>query len=85
MRQLLRLFVLTVLLAGLLVLPGGAAAADRDCADFANQREAQRWLEAHPGDPDRLDGDHDGRACESRPCPCASPGTSGAPARATPA
>jgi hypothetical protein len=35
---------------------------DRDCADFARREEAQRALV--PGDPDRLDGDRDGIACE---------------------
>jgi len=54
---------------GLLALPSSPAKAiDYDCADFANQAEAQRHL--LPGDPYRLDGDHDGIACESLPCPC---------------
>ena len=60
------------LLAGslaLLALPSSPAKAiDYDCSDFANQAEAQRHL--LPGDPYRLDGDHDGIACESLPCPC---------------
>jgi hypothetical protein len=45
-----------------------AHAIDYDCADFANQAEAQEYL--LPGDPYRLDGDNDGVACESLPCPC---------------
>lgn len=53
------------------VLPSPASAADRDCADFPNQGAAQAWLQAYPGDPDRLDGDSDGVACETLPCPCA--------------
>ena len=38
---------------------------DYNCSDFQTQAEAQRMLEAYPGDPFRLDGDHDGIACES--------------------
>ena len=41
---------------------------DRDCGDFATQADAQSFYEkAGPGDPHRLDGDGDGRACESLP------------------
>src|SRR3712207_8687740 len=41
---------------------------DMDCSDFSTQAEAQAHMDAHPGDPDGLDGnDHDGRACESLP------------------
>ncbi len=43
-----------------------AAFRDRDCSDFATRREAQAFFkQAGPGDPHRLDRDHDGRACES--------------------
>ena len=48
---------------------------DYDCADFANQAEAQEYL--LPGDPYRLDADNDGIACEDLPCPCASSGGGG--------
>ncbi|MDA0182239.1 Ig-like domain-containing protein [Solirubrobacter phytolaccae] len=44
---------------------------DRDCDDFSTQAAAQAWMNAHPGDPDGLDGDNDGWACESLRCPCA--------------
>lgn len=44
--------------------------ADLDCADFSNQREAQRHLT--PGDPHNLDGNGDGVACNSLPCPCST-------------
>lgn len=44
------------------------AGTDYDCADFANQAEAQEYL--LPGDPYGLDGDDDGVACEDLPCPC---------------
>lgn len=55
--------------AGLLALPlAGTAAArtDRDCADFPTQAAAQAAFDARPGDPERLDADGDGYACESR-------------------
>lgn len=44
--------------------PAPAPAQDRDCRDFATQGEAQAALEADPSDPERLDGDSDGLACE---------------------
>lgn len=37
---------------------------DQDCADFATQQDAQTHLALDPTDPDRLDADHDGVACE---------------------
>ncbi len=46
---------------------------DRDCADFPNQRAAQIYYLSLGGpavDPDNLDADGDGIACESLPCPC---------------
>jgi hypothetical protein len=43
---------------------------DYDCADFANQAEAEEYL--LPGDPYDLDADGDGIACEDLPCPCSS-------------
>ena len=42
-------------------------AGDQDCADFATQPEAQAVLEQDPSDPNGLDGDGDGVACESLP------------------
>lgn len=54
-------------------LPATAAASDKDCADFPTQRAAQNFFLRHGGprrDPDRLDGDDDGVACEDNPCPC---------------
>src|SRR3954471_12200993 len=62
-----------------------AHAADRDCADFSSQREAQDYFLSIGGptsDPDRLDGDSDGQACDLLPCPCGASGTS-APAPTT--
>jgi micrococcal nuclease len=40
---------------------------DRDCADFDSQTEAQEVLEDDPRDPNGLDGDSDGVACEELP------------------
>jgi len=54
-------------------LPAPAPASDKDCADFATQRAAQIFFLKHGGpryDPDRLDADNDGVACEDNPCPC---------------
>ncbi len=62
-----------ILAASVLVLPATASAADKDCEDFRSQRAAQFFFLKHGGpqeDPDRLDGDNDGVACEDNPCPC---------------
>jgi len=43
---------------------------DRNCSSFSAQAEAQKYFEAKGGpasDPDHLDGDHDGVACQSLP------------------
>jgi hypothetical protein len=81
------LLVLTLVsLAALAQAPSPAAARDYDCANFANQAEAQEYL--LPGDPYRLDGDSDGVACEDLPCPCSSatsPGGGGGSEEAAPA
>jgi competence protein ComEC len=60
--------------AGLLGLSPRVASArgDKDCADFPSQKAAQIFFIKHGGpryDPDRLDGDHDGKACEDNPAP----------------
>ncbi|MEU4518652.1 excalibur calcium-binding domain-containing protein [Amycolatopsis sp. NPDC024027] len=38
---------------------------DLDCKDFQYQEDAQAVLDATPGDPNHLDDDKDGIACES--------------------
>lgn len=63
-----------------------AKVADVDCTAFATQADAQRYFEAHDpaDDPDRLDGDGDGVACDALPCPCLAPsggGHDGGPGR----
>jgi hypothetical protein len=72
----LRLLVVgLVLLAGLvsrvtyeqLVHPSEPAAAQSDqnaCARFGSQEDAQAALERDPSDPNNLDSDNNGRACE---------------------
>ena len=81
----LRALLLAVLACTLIVvLPSAAAAAGKNCSDFANQAAAQAWLNASAGDPDGLDGDADGRACETLPCPCATAGSPATPPASSP-
>jgi LPXTG-motif cell wall-anchored protein len=63
---------------GAAVLGGGALvmlaaapahAAGLNCDDFDNQAAAQAFLRADPSDPEGLDGNNDGVACENRPAP----------------
>jgi endonuclease YncB( thermonuclease family) len=77
---------LSLIALAALALPATAAppatAADRNCADFDNQRQAQQYFESIGGptsDPDRLDADGDGKACDSLPCPCGSGGPAPSP------
>jgi len=46
-----------------------ASSTDRnlDCASFTTHEQAQRVLEQDPSDPNYLDGDGDGVACEDLP------------------
>jgi hypothetical protein len=47
-----------------------AAGADvHDCGDFEYQEDAQDVYDADPSDPNRLDADDDGLACETLPRP----------------
>jgi hypothetical protein len=59
------LAVLT-LTAGLFVSMGGPALAadDLNCDDFSSQVQAQATFDADPSDPNNLDEDDDGQACE---------------------
>jgi hypothetical protein len=51
--------------AALVVLSAGPASAfDLNCEDFASQAEAQAVYDANPSDPNNLDADDDGQACE---------------------
>ena len=58
--------ITTGALAAVLVFPmsGTALAQDLDCSDFATQAEAQATFGADPSDPNGLDADNDGIACE---------------------
>jgi micrococcal nuclease len=47
--------------------PGSEADRNLDCASFQTHEEAQRVLEQDPSDPNYLDGDGDGVACEDLP------------------
>ena len=45
-------------------MTGTALAVDVDCADFPTQAQAQAVLVADPSDPNGLDGNDNGTACE---------------------
>lgn len=64
-----RIACLAVTLAALALpaMAGTAAAADRDCTDFATQEQAQAVLDQDRSDPNHLDSDHNGVACETLP------------------
>ena len=68
MRRTALLLIAAVALA-LSAAPAALAQADKDCADFSSQAEAQAYFEANGGSPannvDNLDADHDGQACEA--------------------
>lgn len=42
-------------------LPGNAY----NCSDFGSYAQAKAYLDAVPGDPSKLDADHDGKPCET--------------------
>jgi hypothetical protein len=50
---------------GAAVLMASPASADVNCADLGSQAAAQTYYDGHAGDPDGLDADHDGTACEA--------------------
>ena len=52
--------------AGCATGDGDTAGGTRRCSDFTTQAEAQRWWE-RAGRPPGMDGDEDGRVCESLP------------------
>ena len=54
---------------------GTASAADLNCSDFATRAEAQAVLDADPADPNNLDSDNDGIACEGLAGGAAEDGT----------
>jgi hypothetical protein len=65
-----------ILLAGAVFLSPFAASPTQaephtgnlhNCGDFGSQQEAQQHLTENPSDPDNLDADNDGEACEDYP------------------
>lgn len=46
--------------------PRASVTRDRDCADFSSRAAAQAVLDDDPSDPERLDADDDGIACEQQ-------------------
>ena len=69
-------------------VPSAFAQEDLDCADFATQEEAQAVLDVDPSDPNGLDADSDGIACEELPggggTPSPSPSPSPTPSPSLP-
>jgi Excalibur calcium-binding domain len=69
MRRMAFLLITALVLAMLAAPAALAQGADKDCADFSSQAEAQAYFEANGGSPtnnvDNLDADHDGQACEA--------------------
>ena len=62
-----RLIVLSItglILAGIASSAAIAQTDDRDCRDFASQSEAQAVLRSDATDPNHLDDDRDGVACD---------------------
>lgn len=64
------LFALCAIAVGVLAhAPAPAMATDQwECSNFSSQEQAQEFF--YPGDPNNLDPDKDGIACEGLPCPC---------------
>lgn len=74
------------LLVGAAVLVPATPALATNCSDFPSQQAAQDHYNGQQGDPDGLDGDSDGWACERSPAPRASApkGVTAAPPTPTP-
>jgi hypothetical protein len=49
------------------IKPAAAQADQYDCASFGSQEAAQATLESDPSDPNNLDSDGNGRACDDYP------------------
>lgn len=68
-----RVIVAMSVLALMALAPMASAQDDLNCSDFSSQPEAQAVLDADPSDPNRLDGDNDGIACEDLPGGASAP------------
>lgn len=55
--------------AGWEFMPTAAAQNTRNCDDFSSQAQAQQNLREHPDDPNNLDADNDGIACDTTAYP----------------
>jgi micrococcal nuclease len=62
---------------GQVLRPAPDPHVDKDCGDFRSQAEAQTELERDPSDPNNLDGDDDGEACETYPYGAGGAGAGG--------
>ncbi len=71
--------VAVVFAAVTLPVTGTAHAADVDCADFPTQAQAQAVLVADPSDPNGLDGNRNGTACEDHAFPAGPAAAAPAP------
>lgn len=60
-----KILLLSAFVALLMLAASPALAQDLDCGSFGSQAEAQAALDADPSDPNLLDSDGDGIACES--------------------
>ena len=74
------IFAPLVVLPLLLVFVSVARAQENNlnCADFGSQAEAQAELDRNPSDPNNLDADNDGQACEDFDYSSSGTGGSGA-------
>ena len=63
----------TIAMAMLVASPVALAQQDLNCEDFASQADAQAELRADPSDPNNLDAEDDGVACETYPYPEGTP------------
>src|SRR3954451_16365943 len=78
-------FLLPLLVGAVVLIPSAPALAAVNCSSFPTQAAAQAYYNAQAGDPDGLDRDGDGWACESNPAPmAAAPKGAAAPVVSTP-
>jgi hypothetical protein len=72
MRIMARTLLAVLVVGGALALSGPALAHGHNCSDYSTSAEATSAMGA--GDPDNLDADDDGIACESLPAGASSSG-----------
>ena len=65
MHRLLSTALLTTAMVGGMATPALAQSRDLDCKDFTSQAAAQANLAANPSDPNNLDANNNGQACET--------------------